>query len=145
MTPRSLRHMLKKILTLQFDEEPPYDKIIESLKSEIRSNSKIGSDNQVIQHQFEWTHNYASVVKANILKEDNAFDSNECGMRISSMSKNDMMNFRSRFLKNNAKGRENESQGANSGQALSSYIKNSCGKFSGINGSSHNNSGNNSS
>jgi len=79
------------------------------------------------------------------LKEDNAFDSNESGMRISSMSKNDMMNFRSRFLKNNAKGGENESQGANSGQALSSYIKNSCGKFSGINGSSHNNSGNNSS
>lgn len=137
MTPRSLRHMLKKILTLQFDEEPPYDKLIESLKAEIKKNSKVNADNQVVPHQFEWTHNYASVVKANILKEDNAFDSNESGMRISSFSKNDMLNFRSRFLKNNAKGREVDSQGGNSGQALSSYLKNSCGKFSGINGSNN--------
>jgi len=40
--------MLKKILTLQFDEEPPYDQIIDSLKSEIKSNSKVGADNQAI-------------------------------------------------------------------------------------------------
>jgi hypothetical protein len=35
MIPRSLREMLKKILTLQFDEEPPYDWVIEKLNAEI--------------------------------------------------------------------------------------------------------------
>jgi hypothetical protein len=35
LIPRSLRDMLKKILTLQFEEEPQYDVIIEKLQSKI--------------------------------------------------------------------------------------------------------------
>jgi len=35
LIPRSLRDMLKKILTLQFEEEPQYDNIIEQITAEI--------------------------------------------------------------------------------------------------------------
>jgi hypothetical protein len=35
LIPRSLREMLKNILTLQFEEEPPYDTIIENITGEI--------------------------------------------------------------------------------------------------------------
>ena len=42
--------MLKKILTLQFSEEPPYDWIIESLRKEIKADTKFDSDMQPIKH-----------------------------------------------------------------------------------------------
>lgn len=44
IVPKSLRHILKKILTLQFDEEPPYDQLTEQLQKEIQKNVKIGPD-----------------------------------------------------------------------------------------------------
>jgi len=50
MTPKNLRHMLKKILTLQFSEEPPYDWIIENLGKEIKTDPKFGADMQPIKH-----------------------------------------------------------------------------------------------
>lgn len=38
MAPRSLREMLKKILTLQFDEVPPYDWIKEKIVEEMQKD-----------------------------------------------------------------------------------------------------------
>jgi len=59
MTPKNLRHMLKKLLTLQFSEEPPYDWITETLKKEIKADAKFGPDMQPIKHHFEWTQSHA--------------------------------------------------------------------------------------
>jgi hypothetical protein len=36
MVPKSLRDMLKKVLTLQYDERPPYDWIKDLLQEEIQ-------------------------------------------------------------------------------------------------------------
>ncbi len=44
LAPKSLREILKRVLTLQFDEEPPYDEIIEKLKFEIQKEIKLGRD-----------------------------------------------------------------------------------------------------
>lgn len=63
ITEKPLRDMLKKVLTLQFDEEPPYDWIIEKLTNEIKKKIKVGLDNKPVIHQFEWTHNHASRIK----------------------------------------------------------------------------------
>ena len=40
MVPKSLRTIIKNVLTLSFEEEPPYDKIIEKLNKEIRNLNK---------------------------------------------------------------------------------------------------------
>ena len=77
LAPKSLREILKRVLTLQFDEEPPYDEIIEKLKFEIQKEIKLGRDLQPIIHQFEWTLNHASRIKANIIKEAIKFESKE--------------------------------------------------------------------
>lgn len=47
MVPKSLRGLIKKILTLSFEEEPPYEKIIEKLKKELKKESDE-------HHKFEW-------------------------------------------------------------------------------------------
>lgn len=44
MTPKSLRHMLKKIFTLQFTAEPPYDWIIQTLTKQLKEEIKCGPD-----------------------------------------------------------------------------------------------------
>jgi hypothetical protein len=44
MAPKGLRCVFKKVLKLSFDEEPPYDEIIEALKEEFKQNSTINAD-----------------------------------------------------------------------------------------------------
>jgi len=61
-------------------------------------------------------------VKANILKENQQFENAEGGIGVSSFSHNDLMNFRSRFIKNNGK---IDSEGGSSG--FNNYVKNNCG------------------
>ena len=77
LIPRSLRDMLKKILTLQFEEEPQYDNIIEQITAEIQKSIKIGPDLQPVAHQFEWAQSHASKIKATILKENFHFENSE--------------------------------------------------------------------
>ena len=50
LIPRSLREMLKKILTLHFEEEPDYDNIISKLTAEIQKLVLIGPDLQPVMH-----------------------------------------------------------------------------------------------
>ena len=69
--PKDLREMFKKVFTLQFEEEPPYEFIINTIKGEIQKDAQIGPHNQPINHEFEWTHNMASRIKANIMREFN--------------------------------------------------------------------------
>ena len=54
MVPKSLRSIIKKVLMLDFEEEPPYDMIIEKLKKEVLKNVKLGPDLQPMNHCFEW-------------------------------------------------------------------------------------------
>ena len=50
IVPKNLRNIFKKIFTMQFEEEPPYDVLIDSISNEIRSNIKLGPDLQPIVH-----------------------------------------------------------------------------------------------
>jgi len=59
--------MFKKVFTLQFDEEPAYDYIINSIKGEMKNEVKLGPDLQPIVHKFEWTLNIASRLKDKII------------------------------------------------------------------------------
>lgn len=108
--------MLKKIMTLKFDEKPPYDFIIDSLNAELAKTAKDGPP--AAEHRFEWcTHDF----DAEAASKDEAISPNMC-------------DFRSEFIKNNEIG-ESEASGASSGQVMSSYLKNSCGNISGMTGS----------
>ena len=69
--------MFKKVFTLQFDEEPPYEYIINSIKGEMKNEVKIGPDLKPIAHKFEWTLNIASRLKDKILQENNQFKNSE--------------------------------------------------------------------
>jgi hypothetical protein len=69
--------MFKKILTLKFEEVPPYDEIIQLMIQHICQEVRIGPDLQPIMHEFEWSKNYASKFKQNYIKENNMFDSNQ--------------------------------------------------------------------
>lgn len=42
--PKELREMFKKVFTLQFEEEPPYEYIINSITSEILKDVKLDMD-----------------------------------------------------------------------------------------------------
>ena len=42
--PKDLRNMFKKVFTLQFEEEPPYDYILTTIKGEIQKDIKLGTD-----------------------------------------------------------------------------------------------------
>ena len=75
--PKDLREMFKKVFTLQFDEEPPYEYIINSIKGEMKNEVKIGPDLKPIAHKFEWTLNIASRLKDKILLENNQFKNSE--------------------------------------------------------------------
>ena len=77
MIPKDLRDIFKRVFTIQFEEEPPYEYIINSLKAEIQKNIKLGPDLQPITHEFEWIRNMASRIKANIMKENNDFNHSE--------------------------------------------------------------------
>jgi hypothetical protein len=52
--------MLKRVFTMTFDDDPPYDLIINTLKREITSQITLGHDLQPIIHQFEWIRNKPS-------------------------------------------------------------------------------------
>jgi len=77
MIPKDLRDMFKRIFTMQFEEEPPYDFIINSLKAEIQKDIKLGPDLQPITHQFEWIINHASGLKLKMMKENSEFNKSE--------------------------------------------------------------------
>ena len=70
LSPKSLRDIIKRVLTLQFDEEPPYDTICDKLRQEIAKEIPIDQTNQTNIHQFEWIHNHASRIKDKIMKEN---------------------------------------------------------------------------
>jgi hypothetical protein len=69
--------MFKKVLTLKFEEVPPYDEIIQLMIQHICQEVRIGPDLQPIMHEFEWSKNCASKFKQNYIKENNLFDSNQ--------------------------------------------------------------------
>ena len=71
--PQSLRDIIKKILTLQFDEEPPYDTIAECIKLEIKKLRQFDVNGQPIDHVFEWMNSHANRLKQNLRKEDEKF------------------------------------------------------------------------
>ena len=54
MCPISLRLVFKKILMLNFEDEPPYDELIELMKLEICKEVRIGPDLEPVIHEFEW-------------------------------------------------------------------------------------------
>ena len=54
-----MRKLCKKILTLEFEDDPPYEDFIRLIESEMEED-----------HEFEWTHNHASKIKAQIMKEN---------------------------------------------------------------------------
>ena len=47
-----MRKLCKKILTLEFEDDPPYEDFIRLISSEMDEN-----------HEFEWTNNHASKIK----------------------------------------------------------------------------------
>ena len=59
IVPKPLKGIVKKILMLSFDEEPPYDLIIEKIKREILKNVTLGPDLQPEKHCFEWANSHA--------------------------------------------------------------------------------------
>lgn len=69
LCPNALRTVFKKILTLNFEDDPPYDELIELMKVEICKEVRIGPDLEPISHEFEWQQNIASRMKAHYLKE----------------------------------------------------------------------------
>ena len=44
LVPKNLRNIFKRVFTLQFEEEPPYDVIINQISKEIRVNITLGPD-----------------------------------------------------------------------------------------------------
>ena len=50
LSPKSLRDIIKRVLTLQFDEEPPYDTICDKLRQEISKEIPIDQNNQANNH-----------------------------------------------------------------------------------------------
>ena len=54
MIPKDLRALFKKIFTMQFEDEPPYDHIITAIKKEIQKDIELDDDLQPVVHQFEW-------------------------------------------------------------------------------------------
>ena len=86
MCPNPLKKILKQILTLRFNQEPPYDELIELLKQQIVTNVKIGPDLQPLYHNFEWNQNFASKLKASILKEQYSHDNLDCIENILSLN-----------------------------------------------------------
>lgn len=44
LLPRSLIDIGKQILALKYDQEPPYDEIIEKLRTEMKNNVQFGED-----------------------------------------------------------------------------------------------------
>ena len=70
LIPRSLRQPLKKILTLKFEETPPYDYLIDKITRQIQKEVKFGPDMQPITHVFEWAQNHASRLRENIKHQE---------------------------------------------------------------------------
>lgn len=71
LVPRNLRNIFKRVFTLQFEEEPPYDSIIAQIAKEIRSNVKLDSNMQPITHKFEWTKTLPSMLQDRIMNSEN--------------------------------------------------------------------------
>ena len=101
MIPKSLTKLFKKILLMQFDEEPMYDLIISSLMAEIQKDIRLGPDLQPVTHEFEWIRNAASKLKANLMREESEINYDEvAGSCLSAMSsqKQFIEGFRSKKL-----------------------------------------------
>jgi hypothetical protein len=54
MCPLSMRKMMKKVLCLEYEEEPPYDEIIDIMKDLIVKDLIINSECDPVVHEFEW-------------------------------------------------------------------------------------------
>ena len=65
MITSDLRPMFKKVFTLKYEEEPPYEYVIECIQKEIKKKMKDSSE----PHHFEWTKNYSSQVFDRVVKE----------------------------------------------------------------------------
>jgi len=54
-----MRKLCKKILTLEFEEDPPYEDFIKLISNEMEDD-----------HEFEWAKSHASKIKAQIMREN---------------------------------------------------------------------------
>jgi hypothetical protein len=70
MVPKSLRSTIKKVLMLDFEDEPPYDLIIDKLKKELLKNVELGPDMQPIGHCFEWNISEAETLKKALIRQE---------------------------------------------------------------------------
>ena len=59
IVPKSLRSIIKTVLTLTFEEDPPYDKIYDKLNKEISNLNKASQQ----PHIFEWQRDQANHFK----------------------------------------------------------------------------------
>jgi hypothetical protein len=50
MIPKSLREIFKQIFTMRFKEKPPYEQLINAIKTELTKNIQLGPDLQPIIH-----------------------------------------------------------------------------------------------
>jgi len=56
MIASDLRPMFKRVFTLRFEEDPPYDQILGALKNELNKEAQV-LRNPSVHHQFEWCKN----------------------------------------------------------------------------------------
>jgi hypothetical protein len=54
MCPQSLKCLFKRVITMGFEDEPPYAEIIQAFKNEILKDVKIGPNLDPIIAEFEW-------------------------------------------------------------------------------------------
>ena len=64
LCPISLKTLMKTVMQLGFQEEPPYDEIIEQMNHEIKSERRFGPDCMPIPHIFEWEQNIVNRAKS---------------------------------------------------------------------------------
>ena len=76
MIPKSIRSVLKQVLTLGFEDEPPYDEIIRKLNKELQ---KLKSESSST-YSFEWMQSQADQVKQHLIDEENKFENDEFSM-----------------------------------------------------------------
>ena len=88
MIPQDLHTCLKRVLMLQFDEEPPYDDILNTLQSFFEKSVALKTPSgppscaavlnsrveQIDSYVFEWNRTLASRVRIALLAEGNLFE-----------------------------------------------------------------------
>lgn len=63
--PPGLKGIMMKVFSMKYEDEPPYNKIIDAIRTEILAHITLGPDCQPIPHQFEW------IVKDRVIEDSN--------------------------------------------------------------------------